>query len=111
MFLMQLVMQLIHLRLSPLQRLPACGSNRIDTLPPPIDGLGSRAQQTAPLQSVKQRIKRTRPNSISVMRQLLHHRHPKDGLMRGMHQHMDPYKPEKEFPLMARHRLNIPSVI
>jgi hypothetical protein len=44
------------------------------------------------------------------MRQLVHHRLPKDGLMGRMDEHMNPYQAEKEFPLMIGHRSNIPPI-
>jgi hypothetical protein len=42
-----------------------------------------------------------------VMRQFLHHRRAKDGLLRRMQEYMNPYQPEKEFSLVTGHPFNI----
>ena len=57
---------------------------------------------------MQQRVKSSGANAIPVMRQLLHHRQPKDRLVRGVHKHVDPYKTEKEFSLLFQHTINIP---
>ena len=44
------------------------------------------------------------------MLELLHHGQPEDGLMRGMHEHVDTYQTVEEFPLMRGHsQKNTPS--
>lgn len=57
---------------------------------------------------MEQWIERPRPDPVPVMRQFLHHRQSKNRLVRGMNQHVDPYQPEKEFPLLFQHSMNIP---
>jgi hypothetical protein len=67
-----------------------------------------RLQQTAAFQAVQERVESTRSDAIPVMSQLLHHRKPKNGLVGSMDEHMNPYESEKEFPLVIRHKSNIP---
>ena len=54
-------------------------------------------------------IEGARANAIPMMRQLLHHGQSKDWLMGSMHQYMNPYESEEEFPLLFQHNVNIPS--
>lgn len=56
---------------------------------------------------MQQRIKRSRADAIPVMRQLFHHGKPKDRLVRSVHQHVNPYKSEKELSLLLQHNINI----
>ena len=49
----------------------------------------------------------SRTNAISMRLQLLHHGQSKDRLVGGMHQHMNPYESEEEFPLLFQHKINI----
>jgi hypothetical protein len=48
---------------------------------------------------MQERVESSGANAITVMRQLLHHGQSKDGLVRSVHQHVNPYESEKEFPL------------
>jgi hypothetical protein len=57
---------------------------------------------------MQERVESSRPNAIPVMRQLLHHREPKDGLVGRMYEYVNPDEAEKEFPLVIGHRSNIP---
>jgi hypothetical protein len=57
---------------------------------------------------MQERVESTRTDAIPVMRQLFHHREPKDWLMGRMYEYMNPYKAEKEFSLMTGHRSTIP---
>jgi len=43
-----------------------------------------------------------------VVRQFFHHCQSEDRLVRGMNQNVDPNQPEKEFPLLFQHSMNIP---
>ena len=108
MFFMKLVMQLIDLLCSLLQRLPPARRNRIN---PPLtssDILSRRLQKSRTLQTVQPRIKRSWSYAIAVMLQLLHHREPKNRLIRSMRQNMDAFETKKWFSLIARHELVIP---
>ena len=49
---------------------------------------------------MQERVKRTRANTIPMMGQLFHHGQAKDRLVCGVHQHVDTYEPEKQFPLL-----------
>ena len=59
---------------------------------------------------MQKRVESTRPDAIPVVSQFLHHRLPEDRLMGRVDEHMNPYQAEKEFPLMIRHKLNIPPI-
>lgn len=77
--------------------------------PPPSSShiLESRFKQTGMFQAVKEGIEGSGSNAISVMLQFLHHRQAEDWLVRGVKEHMNPNQSEKEFSLVARHKINI----
>jgi len=107
MLFVKLLVQLVDLLCRASQRLLPSARNRVHAPFAPHNGLHGRPQHPAPLQAMEQRIQRPRPNPIPVMRQLLHHRQPKNRLMRRVHQHVDPYQSEIEFPLLLQHSMNI----
>jgi hypothetical protein len=105
---MKFPMQFIDLCLGLVESLFARSSDLVDpSLAPsniPKDGL----QQAAALQAMQERVERSRPDAIPVMRQLLHHGQSKDGLVGSVHKHVNPYESEKEFSLFLQHKVNIP---
>ncbi len=105
---MKFLMKLIDLCSGLVQGLPSLASNPIDPSLASTHRRNNRLQQATPFQPMQQRIQRPRPNAISMMCQLLHHRQSEDRLMSRMHKHVDPYQPEKKLPLLLQHKTNIP---
>lgn len=97
---MKLVVQFIHLYLGLLQSLPTDGGDLVNPPRAPTNIFQRRLQQTAAFQPMQQRVQSAWPNTIAVMPQFLHHPQPKDSLVRRVYQHVNPYKTEKEFPLL-----------
>ena len=60
---------------------------------------------------MQQGVERTWADAISVVRQLLHHRQPEDGLVGRMDEYMNPDEAEEEFPLVTGHRSTIPPLL
>lgn len=56
---------------------------------------------------MQERVEGSGANVVSMMRQLFHHGQSKDRLVRRVHQHVNPYQPEKQFPLLFQHNPNI----
>jgi hypothetical protein len=108
MLFMEFVVQLVNLRSGLVQSLFAHSCDLVDPATVPSNVFEDRLQQTAAFQPMQERVKGSGTDAIPVMRQLLHHREPKDGLMGGMYEYMNPYEAKKEFSLMTRHRSNIP---
>jgi hypothetical protein len=108
MLFMEFIMQLVNFSSGLVQSLFAHSCNFVDpaTVPPNIleDGL----QQTAAFQAVQEGVEGSGTDAIPVMRQLFHHRQPKNGLVGRMNEYMNPYEAEKEFPLVTGHRSTIP---
>jgi hypothetical protein len=101
-------MQFVDLFTRHRQRILPGSGDSVDPSPPPACIFVLRLEQAAPFQPMQQRVQRSRPDPVTVMRQLLHHGQPKDRLMRGMHQHMNPNQAEKEIPLLSGHPFTIP---
>jgi hypothetical protein len=106
--LVKLVVQFIDLRSGLVQSLFACSCDLVDPATVPSNVFEDRLQQTAVFQAMQERVKGSGTDAIPMMCQLLHHRKPKDGLVGGMYEYMNPYEAEKEFPLMVGHKSNIP---
>ncbi len=102
-FFMQLVMQFIDLQPRLFQRLPSTCGDLIHPSPAPPNVLQFGAEESAAFQPVEERIERSRPDVVSVVLQLLHHGQPENRLVNRVQEHVDPYKAEKEFPLMWWH--------
>lgn len=92
---MKLVVQFVNLLRSFFQSLPASRSDRVNPPLSPSDIFLRRFQKARALQTMQERIQRSRSNAITVMRQLLHHREAEDGLVRSMRQNMDAYETKK----------------
>ena len=104
---MKFMMQFVNLRLGLAESLPAGGRDLVDPALAPSNILENGLQQPSTLQSMKQRVESSWSNTIPVVHQLLHHGQSEDWLMRSVHQHVNPYKTEKEFPLLFQHKINI----
>ena len=102
--LMQFVVQLIDLHSGFFESLPACGRNAVKAPRAPCGLAGNAFEQARALQSMKQRVKRSRPDAIAVMRKLLHHRQPEDRLVARVQQHVNANQAVKKFPLAVLHR-------
>jgi hypothetical protein len=74
MLFMKLVVQFVHLLFCPLEGFPAGGCDLVNPASAATDIFGDRLQKSCALQSVEQRIKSSRADAISVVRELLHHR-------------------------------------
>ena len=109
MFFVKFVMKLIYLLSGFLQGFPANGGDLVNPSLASSNISQYRLQQTASLQAMQEWVEGARANAISMMRQLLHHGQSKDWLMGSMHQYMNPYESEVEFPLLFQHNVNIPS--
>lgn len=94
------VLQFVNFCSGLVQSLFADCRDPVDSTTAPCNILEDRPQQAAALQSMKERVERSRSNVISVMAQLLHHCQPEDWLVIGMHQHVNPYESEEEFSLL-----------
>jgi hypothetical protein len=105
---MKFMVQFINFCLGLVQGLLA---NRCDPVDPSLTAsyiLQNRLQQPTTLQTMQEGVERSWTNAISVMLQLVHHRQPKDRLVRSMYQHVNSYEPEKQLPLLFQHKINIP---
>ena len=80
---------LIHSDSSLGQRSPAEGGDGVDPAAAAGDVFQRRFQKTAAFHSVQQRIERSRADTVPVTIQLLHHGEAEDGLMQGVHEHMN----------------------
>ena len=107
---MQLVVQFIDLRSRLIQSLLAGRRDCVDpaTMPPNISD--DRLQQAAALETMQKGVKSSRPDTITVMGQFLHHCKPKNGFMGSMYQDMNSDEAEEELLLLIGHSTNIPSV-
>ena len=81
--LVQLVMQLIHLRLRLRKSAPAGRGNSIHA-PFAFNIAVEHLQQPSLLHPMQKRIKRAGSDSVTVVPQLIHHSKSKDRLMRRM---------------------------
>ena len=106
---MKLVMKLIYFFPGFVQGFPASSGDLVNPSLATTNIPEYRLQQAAPLQAMQEWVEGSRTDAISMMRQLLHHRQAKDWLMGCMHQYMNPYESEEEFPLLFQHNVNIPS--
>ena len=95
MFFVKFVVQFIDLHSGLVQSLLASNGDLIDPATFPFNIFEDRLQETAAFQTMQKWVESSRPDAIPVMRQLLHHRQPKDGLVGRMHEHMNPYEAEK----------------
>ena len=102
------MVQLIHFSCGLFESLSAEGRDFVNATLAAIDVPQDRLQETVSLQAVKERVERSGADAIAVMGKLLHHGETEDGLVRGVHQHVDANKSEEEFPLLFQHRMNIP---
>lgn len=84
MLFVKLVVQLIHFFPGFLQCPFARGRDLVNAPPAPSNVAVQGLQQPSALQSMQQRVQRTRPDAIAVMRQLLYHCQPEDRLLRSM---------------------------
>jgi hypothetical protein len=108
MFFVQLMVQFIDLRSGLVQSLLTGRRDLVDPATVPSNILDARLQQAAAFQAMQEGVEGSGTDAIPVMRQLLHHRNPEDGLVGRMYEYMNPYQAEKEFPLVTGHSLNIP---
>lgn len=104
-------MQFIDLHSRLIQPFPALRCDPVDPAPATANIFKSGSKVPSTLQTVQQRIKRTRANAISVVLQLLDHGQSENGLLRRVYQHMDTYETDKEFSLMEGHHKRIPGQI
>jgi len=104
---MELVVELVDFGFGFVQGLAASGGDFVNPALAPSDSLEGGFQETGALQSMQERVERTRTNAIAVMRQLLHHGQSEDGFVRRVHEHMNPNEPVKEFLLLLQHKINI----
>jgi hypothetical protein len=100
---MQFTMQLVHFHRDFVQSFSANTRDFVHAPLPPRNTIQVRLQQSRALHSMQQRIQRTRPDPVAVMRKFLHHRQTENRLMRGVHQHMDANQPVIKFALRSRH--------
>ena len=105
MFFVQFVVQFIDLRSRLIQSLLAGRRDLVDpaTVPPNISD--DRLQQAAALETMQKGVKSSRPDTITVMGQFLHHCKPEDGFMGRMYEHMNSDEAEKEFSLLIGHSI------
>jgi hypothetical protein len=108
MFFVKLVVQFIDFHSGLVQGLLAGSCDLIDPATVPSNIFEDGLQETAAFQTMQKGVESSRPDAIPVMRQFFHHRKAEDGLLRRMHEYMNPYQPEKEFSLVTRHPSNIP---
>ena len=92
---MKFVVQFIDLHSGVVQRLLAGSRDLIDPATVPSNIFKDRLQETAAFQAMQQGVESTRSDAIPVVRQLLHHRQPEDGLVGRMDEYMNPNKAEK----------------
>jgi hypothetical protein len=102
--LVEFVVQLIDFQLSLVQSFFPHGGDLVDAPLPPTNVFKFRAQESAALQSVEQRVKCSGSDPVSVMLQLFDHGQSEDRFMGGMKQHLNPYEAEKEFSLVFFHQ-------
>ncbi len=88
MHFVQLVVQLVHFLFGSGERPAASRRDPIEAPAIPC-GIFRRLEQPGALQSVQQRIECSRPDAVSVMRELLHHRQAEDRLLRRVQQHVN----------------------
>jgi hypothetical protein len=103
MFFVKFVVQLIDLHPGFVESLPAGGGDSVKPACPASGWTGKGFQQAGVFQAVQQRVKRAWPDPISVMRELLHHRHAEDWLVARMQEHMNPNQAVKELSLEIVH--------
>jgi hypothetical protein len=111
MFFVEFVVQFIDFHSGLVQRLLAGSRDLVDPATVPSNILEDRLQETAAFQAMQEGVESSRPDAIPVMRQFLHHRKAEDGLLRRMHEYMNPDQPEKEFSLVTGHQSTIPPLI
>ena len=100
---MHFMVQFIDLRSCLVQSFLPSGRDLVDSATMPSNILDNRLQQTGPFQAMQEGVECSWPDAIPVMRQFFHHCHPKDGLVGGMYQDMNPDEAEKEFSLVIGH--------
>jgi hypothetical protein len=108
MLFMKFVVQFVNLCSGLVQSFFAHSCDFVDSATVPPNILENGLQQTAAFQAMQQGVESPRSDAIPVVRQLLHHRKPKDGLVGHMDEYMNPYEAEKEFPLVTGHSSTIP---
>ena len=108
MLFVQLMMQLVDHDPGLSQGLSACRRDPIYPSSPPGYVSEIRLKQASAFHSVKERIKRSRSNSIAVMFKFFHHGKTKDRLMRSMDEDVDANESGKELPLLCSHNQRIP---
>jgi hypothetical protein len=108
---MELVVQFVNFHPGFVQSLPADRRNSVN---PPLASayiFEGGPQQAAALQTMQERVERSRANAVAVMRQLLHHGQSKDGLVSRVHQHVHADESGKELSLFLQHKINIPLLV
>lgn len=78
---MQLVVQFVHFRSRLFERFFPGRSDHIEPPRSPSAVAGESLEQAGTFQPMEQRIERTRPDAITVVRKLFHHAQPEDRLM------------------------------
>lgn len=59
---------------------------------------------------MQERVECAGADSVTVMRELIHHGQPEDLLMRGVDKHVNSNEPVVELPVVIRHRIEYTSI-
>lgn len=105
MVLVKFAVQLIDLLRGFAESLFARNCNFVQPSPTPLHLAEGGLEQAGALQTVEQRVESAGADPITMMRKFFHHRHPEDGFVRGMDEHVNANEPVKELPALIRHRI------
>ena len=83
-------MQFIHFQFGLFQRFPSSRRNPVNPPPATANILKFRTQESATLQSMKEGVKSSWTDMISVVFQFLHHGQSEDWLVNGVNQDVYP---------------------
>ncbi len=106
MLFVQLIVQLIDFFASFFKGATPTGRKTVEPAAAAMGFIEDRFQQAGALQAMQQRVEGAGADAVAVVREFFHHRQAKDGFLRGMEQHMDANKAEKEFPSVILHSIH-----
>jgi len=106
MLFVQLLIKLLYFLAGVVKGAAAAGGNAVKPAPAATGYIGDRFQEAGAFETMEQRVEGTGTDPIAVVRELLHHRQAKDGLLCSMEQHVDAYESEEQFPPVILHSIH-----
>lgn len=107
---MQLVVQFVYFFASVDESLSSGRGNAIDAARPGGGPRGNGPEQAAALHAMQQRIERSRPDAVAMVREFFHHGQPEDGLKARVQKHVNADEPVKQFAPLILHRKHYSAV-